>query len=73
MHFVTDKYDDGPVFFSYPVPIKPTDTRETLASRVNATEHAWQPFITNLVVHGQISWDGKDPKSQKIPNWYRLN
>lgn len=65
MHFVTEKYDEGPLFFSHPVPIMPDDTAETLAKRVNDAEHEWQPVITNKVLHGEISWDGHDPKTLK--------
>lgn len=61
MHFVTEKLDDGPVFFSHPVEILPEDTADTLAARVNAQEHRYQPEITDKVVRGEISWDGKDP------------
>lgn len=65
MHFVTEKYDEGPLFFSQPVPILPDDTAETLAKRVNEAEHQWQPLITNKVLQDEISWDGKDPQSLK--------
>lgn len=58
MHFVTehgeDPYDKGPIFFEFPVPIRPEDTPDTLASRVNEKERAWQAFMLNLVVHGRI-------------------
>lgn len=70
MHFVTEKYDDGPVFFHYPVLVRKNDTAETLAERVNKVEHCWQSWITNLVLSGQIRWNGKDPKSLTIPGWY---
>lgn len=63
MHFVTDAFDEGPVFFRVSVPIEPTDTPETLAHRVNEIEHRYQPEITNKVVRGEIAWDGKDPAS----------
>ena len=63
MHFVTPEFDEGPVFFSHRVEILPDDTADTLAARVNATEHEYQPIITNLVVNGEISWDGRDPAS----------
>ena len=68
MHFVTepkgpDDYDKGPVFFSYPVVLHEGDTAETIGARVNAAEHEWQSRITNLVVHGGIGWDGKNPSS----------
>lgn len=63
MHFVTPEFDEGPVFFSHPVPILADDTPDTLAKRVNEAEHRYQPEATNLVVNGQISWDGKDPST----------
>jgi phosphoribosylglycinamide formyltransferase 1 len=65
MHFVTEKYDEGPLFFSQSVPIMPDDTAETLAKRVLEAEHKWQPIITEKVLSGEISWDGKNPESLK--------
>jgi phosphoribosylglycinamide formyltransferase-1 len=73
MHFVTDEYDKGPIFFSGPVEIRPEDTPETLGFRVNAAEHKWQPYITNLVVNGEIAWDGVNPASLVKPAEYQLN
>ncbi len=67
MHFVTEKYDEGPLFFSQPVPILPDDTADTLAKRVNEAEHKWQPIITDKVLCGEISWDGRDPKTLHVP------
>ena len=63
MHFVTEKYDEGPVFFIHRVEILPDDTPETLGKRVNEAEHMWQPIITNKVIQGEIGWDGHDKKS----------
>jgi len=65
MHFVTEKYDEGPLFFSQSVPILPDDTADTLAKRVNEAEHKWQPIITEKVLTGEISWDGQNPKTLK--------
>ncbi len=62
MHFVTEKYDEGPVIFRCSVPIEASDTPETLAKRVNEAEHKWQPIITNKVITGEITWDDSDPK-----------
>ncbi|MFC1700871.1 formyltransferase family protein [Patescibacteria group bacterium] len=70
MHFVTEKYDEGPIFFQYPVMIRKDDTSETLSARVNKIEHAWQSFITNLIIHEQIKWDGK---KLVVPSWYRFH
>lgn len=63
MHFVTERFDEGPVFFSHPVPILNTDTPETLSMRIQEAEHRFQPLITEEVVTGRISWDGKNPKT----------
>ena len=70
MHFVTEAYDEGPIFFQYPVLIRQNDTAETLATRVNKIEHAWQSYITNLVIQKRITWDGKNPDSLKAPPDY---
>ncbi len=63
MHFVTEEYDEGPIFLRKNVPIQSDDTPETLGARVNEAEHYWQPVATNAVLHGEVHWDGKDPKS----------
>ncbi|HTR18405.1 MAG TPA: formyltransferase family protein [Candidatus Paceibacterota bacterium] len=66
MHFVTGEYDRGPVFFEYRVPVKKGMTADDIAKAVNVEEHRWQPKVTNMVVHGEIYWDGKDPHSLRI-------
>jgi len=70
MHFVTEIYDEGPMFFRFPVEVEEGDTGETLGKRVLEAEHKWQPIITSMVVNGEISWDGKDPKSLSLPPNY---
>ena len=72
MHFATKKFDDGPCFFRRRIRIRDKDTPVTLAKRVNLCEHRWQPVITNLVVHREITWDGKDPSSLKCPSGYNI-
>ena len=67
MHFVTEKYDEGPVFFQKEVEIYPDDDAEKLAVWVNAVEHKYQPIVTEAVLKGQIGWDGKDPSSLFSP------
>ncbi len=63
MHFVTDAYDRGPIFFEYHVPLLPGDDAAAIGKKVNEAEHAWQPKITDLVLRGDIAWDGSDPKT----------
>ena len=70
MHFVTKEYDRGPVIFKYQIPILPHDTVETLRKRVNQNEHWYQWWVTDLVVTGQISWDGENPDSLRVPDGY---
>ena len=67
MHFVTDEMDRGPAFFEHRIPIAARTTPDEIAKIVNKAEHEWQPKITNMVVHGKIRWDGKDPKSLVVP------
>ncbi|MBI4068327.1 hypothetical protein HY413_02885 [Candidatus Kaiserbacteria bacterium] len=72
MHFVTNEYDRGPVFAEIHAPLHRGMTADEIGRVVNALEHAWQPWLTNLVVHGEISWDGKNPESLRIPkNLYK--
>lgn len=70
MHFVTEEFDQGPVFFIKKVPIKNSDTPQSLAERVNKVEHIEQPNITELVVNEKITWDGINPRSLKFPSGY---
>lgn len=72
MHFVTKQYDQGPCFFRHRIPIRAHYTPEALGQVVNQCEHRWQPEITNLVVHREISWDGKNPESLRVPRGYRI-
>ena len=71
MHFVTEKVDRGPVFFEYKVPLQKGMSTEKIEKAVRAAEHEWQPKITNMVVHGQIRWDGKDPKTLVVPTDFK--
>ena len=71
MHFVTDEMDRGPAFFEYRVPLTAGMSPEEIAKAVNVAEHEWQPKITNMVVHGEIRWDGKNPASLITPEQYR--
>lgn len=70
MHFVTDVYDGGPVFFEQRVPLHREMTPEDIQHAVNEAEHYWQPRITNMVLCGAISWDGSSPASLSVPNGY---
>ncbi len=68
MHFVTDEMDRGPAFFEHRVPLRQGMTVDEIAHAVNIAEHEWQPKVTNMVVHGEIQWDGKNPGSLVAPS-----
>ncbi|MBI2610966.1 hypothetical protein HYW60_03455 [Candidatus Kaiserbacteria bacterium] len=70
MHFVIDQYDRGPVFFEHRVPLRKGMSAHEIARAVRKSEHEWQPKITNMVVHGDIRWDGKDQRTLAVPNGY---
>jgi phosphoribosylglycinamide formyltransferase 1 len=72
MHFVTDEYDRGPVFFEKKILLSPGMSSDAIGKLVNNVEHTWQPKITNMVVNGQISWDGKNPETLKVPDGYEF-
>ena len=71
MHFVTEDYDVGPVFFEYPIPLDKGLTAKEIEKAIREVEHDWQPKITNMVVHGEIRWDGKERKSLVVPQAYK--
>lgn len=71
MHFVTeDGYDRGPAFFEYAIPLVQSMEASIIGDAVNQVEHKWQPHITNMVIHGEISWDGKNHNSLTVPVGY---
>ena len=73
MHFVTEEYDHGPIFFQGKVKINEDDTPDTLGTRVIQAEHRFQPVITNMVVNDLIRWDGIDPNSLHVPSDYFID
>ncbi len=70
MHFVTQKYDRGPAFFETVIPLVKSMTADEIGNAVNQVEHRWQPHITNMVIQGEIGWDGKDSSSITVPDGY---
>lgn len=72
MHFVTDEYDRGPVFFEFRIPYREGVTKDEVRQVAAVAEDEFQPKVTNLVVNGKISWDGKNPKSVKVPEGYQF-
>jgi formyltetrahydrofolate-dependent phosphoribosylglycinamide formyltransferase len=50
VHFVTERYDEGPVLLQKKCPVMPDDTPETLAERVLDLEHTAYPEALKLLV-----------------------
>ena len=55
VHFVDERFDEGPVIAQLPIRVLPTDTPESLASRVLEIEHELYPRIIEAVASGNIS------------------
>lgn len=72
MHFVTEEFDRGPVFFRLNIPISARDTPESLGEKVNRYEHKYQPLITDMVAMGLIGWDGVNKESLFYPPDYAV-
>jgi phosphoribosylglycinamide formyltransferase-1 len=58
VHYVSYELDSGPVVIQAEVPVKVTDTAETLAERVLAEEHKIYPLAIKLHLEGRIRFDG---------------
>ncbi len=63
IHFVTSEMDAGPVIYEHRISATNKMSVEEIETAVRAAEREWEPIIVNKVVHGEISWDGKDPKT----------
>lgn len=63
VHLVPDEgVDVGPVIAQRPVPIYPTDTRESLEARVHETEHQLLPeALRTLIVHDLTPGERSSP------------
>ena len=73
MHFVDEEFDHGPTFLELKIFLSGIKNPEQLGSLVNSYEHRYQPYITDLVVNGQISWDGQNPDSLIVPADYQIS
>jgi folate-dependent phosphoribosylglycinamide formyltransferase PurN len=47
VHFVDEEYDKGTIVAQWPVPVRPDDTPEALASRVLQVEHRLYPLAAD--------------------------
>jgi formyltetrahydrofolate-dependent phosphoribosylglycinamide formyltransferase len=54
VHFVDERFDEGPVIVQMPIPVDPGDTAESLARRVLSVEHSLYPEVIEAVAAGRI-------------------
>jgi histidinol-phosphate phosphatase family protein len=57
VHFVDERYDEGPIIAQWPVPVFPADTPDVLAKRVLEVEHVLYPRVVEAVAAGHIRLD----------------
>ena len=57
IHFVDERYDEGPIIAQWPVPVFPHDTPDELATRVLQVEHVLYPRVVEAVAAGHIRLD----------------
>jgi len=69
VHFVTPDLDHGPIVAQVAVPVRDTDSEETLAERVLEQEHLIYPRAVRWFVEGKLSLDGNrvrlDPSAEQ--------
>jgi phosphoribosylglycinamide formyltransferase-1 len=56
VHFVTPELDAGPVVLQSRIPVLPNDTEESLAARVQATEHVIYPRVIGWIAQRRLLW-----------------
>jgi formyltetrahydrofolate-dependent phosphoribosylglycinamide formyltransferase len=54
VHFVDERYDEGPIIAQWPVAVLSTDTPDDLARRVLEIEHVLYPRVVEAVAAGRI-------------------
>ncbi|QDV33293.1 phosphoribosylglycinamide formyltransferase [Tautonia plasticadhaerens] len=59
VHFVDERYDNGPIILQRTVPVLDDDTEATLASRVQAAERSALPEAIALYADGRLLVEGR--------------
>ena len=54
VHFVVPEMDSGPIIVQGAITVRPTDSEETLATRVLRAEHRIYPLALKLVAEGRV-------------------
>jgi phosphoribosylglycinamide formyltransferase 1 len=58
VHFVTAELDAGPAIIHYRLPVRPSDTAESLAQRVHLGEHIILPRAVSWFAAGRLRLEG---------------
>lgn len=61
VHFVTEELDGGPVILQAQVAVRPDDTPDSLAQRVQAREHEIYPQVVEWIASGRLDWRAGAP------------
>jgi phosphoribosylglycinamide formyltransferase-1 len=59
VHFVDEEMDHGPIILQQAVPVRETDTAETLEKRMHTVEHCLYPKAIKLFVEGKLKVSGR--------------
>jgi len=59
VHFVDERYDNGPIILQKPVEVLPDDTPETLAERVLKVEHEVYPEVVKAFCEDKLLVEGR--------------
>lgn len=54
IHYIDEGVDTGPILLQKTCPVLPTDTEETLKSRVQALEQEWYPNVLAMLERGEL-------------------
>jgi len=77
MHFVNEKFDDGPIIIQLPVWMVWCNSWEDVKERVNNIEHLIQWKITLLIMQWEISWSWVEWEPVQFPEgflyWEKLD
>lgn len=61
VHFVTEELDGGPVIAQAKVPVRPGDTENVLAMRVQEREHLLYPLVLRWFADRRVTLDADQP------------
>jgi len=61
VHFVNEKYDDGPIIKQEKIKINKNDNAESIAKRILKIEHILLPFVVKAFCEDRILWQDNQP------------